>query len=117
MVSKVTIVGDTNIPGFSSMLQHPIITGHGNFPFLPIHHFSVNERDARSTRVVHIAGTMPCDVLIAVVRFTWQRKTVFWHRQLAFHVASLASVLSMVVVNHLLASYHDLGPEFSEYGT
>lgn len=61
------------------------------------------------------ASAMPCDVLISVVGLARRWDNVIWCRELALGLSIGPHPLNVIVVNDLLASNDNLGPEFAKY--
>lgn len=66
--------------------------------------------------MIDTAGTVPCDVLVPVVRLPWRGQFVLWHCQLAFHLTTLARCLHVVLIGDLPTSNDNFGTEFTEHG-
>lgn len=73
---------------------HPPLSSRWNFPTRHGRHVGL------LVRVIDAAGTMPCDVLISVIRFTWWRQPVVRIGKFTLDITSLASGLYVVIVDY-----------------
>lgn len=55
------------IPGFPSMLEHPVDTVDHDLTFFTLHRFPIRHWDARCSGMIDRARSMPCYVLIPIV--------------------------------------------------